>query len=101
MGRAIWRDLVIGFAAQLGELNLGFTQLAAMYALADGGTMTVSGGVVPASNSVNLSTSGTYYWQAVYSGDANNNGASSLCTAVNNEKLTVTIASPTIATNSR
>ncbi len=42
MGRAIWRDLVIGFAAQLGELNLGFTQLAGMYALADGGTMTVA-----------------------------------------------------------
>jgi len=42
MGRAIWRDLVIGFASQLGELNLGFTQLAAMYALADSGTMTVA-----------------------------------------------------------
>jgi DNA-binding MarR family transcriptional regulator len=42
MGRAIWRDLVVGFAAQLGELNLGFTQLAALYALADGGTMTVA-----------------------------------------------------------
>jgi DNA-binding MarR family transcriptional regulator len=42
MGRAIWRDLVIGFAAQLGELNLGFTQLAALYALEDSGTMTVS-----------------------------------------------------------
>jgi DNA-binding MarR family transcriptional regulator len=42
MGRAIWRDLVIGFAAQLGELNLGFTQLAALYALADSGTMTIS-----------------------------------------------------------
>jgi DNA-binding MarR family transcriptional regulator len=42
MGRAIWRDLVIGFAAQLGELNLGFTQLAAMYALEDSGTMTVA-----------------------------------------------------------
>jgi DNA-binding MarR family transcriptional regulator len=42
MGRAIWRDLVIGFAAQLGELGLGFTQLAALYALADGGTMTVA-----------------------------------------------------------
>lgn len=42
MGRALWRDLVIGFAAQLGELNLGFTQLAALYALADSGTMTVS-----------------------------------------------------------
>jgi DNA-binding MarR family transcriptional regulator len=42
MGRAIWRDLVIGFAAQLGELRMGFTQLAAMYALADNGTMTVA-----------------------------------------------------------
>jgi DNA-binding MarR family transcriptional regulator len=42
MGRAIWRDLVVGFAAQLGELNLGFTQLAALYALADSGTMTVA-----------------------------------------------------------
>ena len=42
MGRAIWRDLVIGFAAQLGELNLGFTQLAALYALAEGGTMTIA-----------------------------------------------------------
>ena len=42
MGRAIWRDLVIGFAAQLGELNMGFTQLAALYALDDSGTMTVA-----------------------------------------------------------
>jgi DNA-binding MarR family transcriptional regulator len=42
MGRAIWRDLVVGFAAQLGELNLGFTQLAALYALDDSGTMTVA-----------------------------------------------------------
>ena len=42
MGRAIWRDLVVGFAAQLGELNIGFTQLAALYVLADSGTMTVA-----------------------------------------------------------
>jgi DNA-binding MarR family transcriptional regulator len=41
MGRALWRELVIGFAGQLGELRLGFTQLAALYVLADGGTMTV------------------------------------------------------------
>ena len=41
MGRALWRELVIGFAVQLGELRLGFTQLAALYVLADGGTMTV------------------------------------------------------------
>ena len=41
MGRALWRELVIGFASQLAELRLGFTQLAALYVLADTGTMTV------------------------------------------------------------
>ena len=41
MGRALWRDLVVGFASQLGELRLGFTQLAALYVLADGSTITV------------------------------------------------------------
>ncbi|MDO8483865.1 MAG: MarR family transcriptional regulator [Candidatus Limnocylindrales bacterium] len=41
MGRALWRELVIGFAGQLGELHLGFTQLAGLYVLADGSTLTV------------------------------------------------------------
>src|SRR3990167_5871611 len=41
MGRALWRELVIGFASQLSELRLGFTQLAALYVLADGSTTTV------------------------------------------------------------
>jgi DNA-binding MarR family transcriptional regulator len=41
MGRALWRELVIGFASQLGEMRLGFTQLAALYVLADTGTMTI------------------------------------------------------------
>lgn len=41
MGRALWRELVVGFAAQLGELHLGFTQLAALYVLADGATRTI------------------------------------------------------------
>jgi DNA-binding MarR family transcriptional regulator len=41
MGRALWRELVIGFASQLGQMRLGFTQLAALYVLADSGTMTV------------------------------------------------------------
>ncbi|HXI46289.1 MAG TPA: MarR family transcriptional regulator [Candidatus Acidoferrales bacterium] len=41
MGRALWRELVVGFASQLGELRLGFTQLAALYVLADGGTTTI------------------------------------------------------------
>ncbi len=41
MGRALWRELVVGFAGQLGELRLGFTQLAGLYVLADGSTLTV------------------------------------------------------------
>src|ERR1044072_9909234 len=41
MGRALWRDLVVGFASQLGELRLGFTQLAALDVLADGARITV------------------------------------------------------------
>ena len=41
MGRALWRELVVGFASQLSELRLGFTQLAALYVLADGSTTTV------------------------------------------------------------
>src|SRR5918998_482899 len=41
-GRALWRDLVIGFAAQLPELRLGFTQLAALYAAAGTATLTVA-----------------------------------------------------------
>jgi DNA-binding MarR family transcriptional regulator len=42
IGRALWRDLVIGFAAQLGELGLGFTQLAALYAVAGTETLTIT-----------------------------------------------------------
>jgi DNA-binding MarR family transcriptional regulator len=42
MGRALWRELVVGFATQLGELRLGFTQLAALYVLAEGRTTTIS-----------------------------------------------------------
>ncbi len=41
MGKALWRDLVIGFAAQLGELDLGFTQLAALYAVAGSSSLTI------------------------------------------------------------
>lgn len=42
MGRALWRDLVVGFAAQLGELGLGFPQLAALYAISGTQTLTVA-----------------------------------------------------------
>ena len=40
--RAIWRDLLIGFAQQLGEHGLGFSQLAVLYAIA--GTESLSVG---------------------------------------------------------
>ncbi|MDQ3938036.1 MAG: MarR family transcriptional regulator, partial [Chloroflexota bacterium] len=42
MGRALWRDLVVGFAAQLSELRLGFSQLAALYAISGTETLTVA-----------------------------------------------------------
>lgn len=42
MGRALWRELVLGFASQLGELRLSFSQLAALYILADGRTRTIA-----------------------------------------------------------
>jgi len=63
------------------------------------GTVGVSNGTVPNSNSLVFNTPGTYYWQAVYSGDANNAPATSTC---GNEVLTVvtpTLNSPTISTN--
>jgi DNA-binding MarR family transcriptional regulator len=41
VGRALWRELVIGFAGQLGSLDMGFTQLAALYAVAGPETLTV------------------------------------------------------------
>src|SRR3974390_940214 len=63
------------------------------------GSVTVgTTGSVPNSSTVTFTSAGTYYWQAVYSGDANNNGASSPCTAANNEQLTVNKASPSIST---
>lgn len=42
VGRALWRELVIGFAHQLGSLDLGFTQLAALYAVSGPVTLTVA-----------------------------------------------------------
>lgn len=41
VGRALWRELVIGFAHQLGSLDIGFTKLAALYAVAGPVTLTV------------------------------------------------------------
>src|SRR2546428_4646224 len=61
----------------------------------DAGTKTVTNGVVPDSNALTFNSAGTFYWQAVYSGDANNNGTSSTCT---DETLVVGKASPSITT---
>jgi len=55
IGRALWRELVIGFSAQLGELDLGFTQLAALYAVS--GTETLS--VVELAEQIGRSPSAT------------------------------------------
>jgi hypothetical protein len=56
---------------------------------------TVTNGIVPDSAEITLNTAGTYSFQAVYSGDANNSGATSDCTT---EQLVVTKAQPTVAT---
>ncbi len=55
--------------------------------VANAGDKTVTNGSVPASDPVTFPTAGTYYWQARYSGDANNAPKTSLCT---DEVLTVT-----------
>ncbi|TMI08247.1 hypothetical protein E6H34_05260 [Candidatus Bathyarchaeota archaeon] len=58
-----------------------------------GSPVTVTGGVVPSSSSQAFNTAGPYSWNAAYSGDANNNLATSPC-----EPLTVSKANPAIAT---
>jgi hypothetical protein len=61
----------------------------------DAGTVTVTNGVVPDSDPVTFNNAGTFYWQALYSGDANNQGATSACTS---ETLVVNKAKPSITT---
>jgi parallel beta-helix repeat protein len=55
--------------------------------------VTVTSGVIPNSDSHTLSLAGSYSWNVSYSGDVNNNPATSAC-----EPLTANVASPTIAT---
>src|SRR5207245_2903084 len=57
-------------------------------------TVTVTNGVVPNSAANTPTPAGAYSFNAVYSGDANNNAATSAC-----EPLTVNKATPTIATS--
>jgi uncharacterized repeat protein (TIGR01451 family) len=60
------------------------------------GSANVVNGVVGDSNNVTFDQAGTYYWQAVYSGDANNNGATSACTSE-----VVTIVPNSVVINTR
>jgi uncharacterized repeat protein (TIGR01451 family) len=60
------------------------------------GTVTVSNNTVPNSNTFTPTSAGSYYWRAVYSGDGNNNGASSDCAS---ELLTVNPLGPAITTS--
>jgi hypothetical protein len=59
--------------------------------VASAGTVTVTNGVVPASNSVTLASLGTYYWNAAYSGDSLNDPSTSGCAEVE------TVAVPPVA----
>jgi hypothetical protein len=60
------------------------------------GTKTVTNGVVPDSDTVTFNSTGTFYWAAFYSGDANNLKAQSDCTT---EVLVVSTAASAIATD--
>src|SRR5262249_14586628 len=59
------------------------------------GSVNVTNGTVPDSNSVQFNAAGTYYWQASYSGDGDNKPATDGCPS---ETLGVAKNSPTIAT---
>jgi SdrD B-like protein len=61
----------------------------------DVGTVTVTDGSVPNSPDVTFQNAGTYYWAAIYSGDANNAPAASAC---DTELLVVNQAKPSIST---
>jgi hypothetical protein len=72
-----------------------YTDSSCTIALQGAGVKTVTNGIVPDSDSVLFTTPGTYDWQAVYSGDANNNPATSTCQT---ETLVVNKAAPSIST---
>ena len=72
-----------------------FTDAACTTLLTDAGTIAVVAGVPGSSVNYTFGHAGTYYWQADYSGDPNNNAASSAC---NLEVVTVDKAIPAIST---
>jgi hypothetical protein len=61
-------------------------------------TVTVTNGIVPSSGRVTFISAGTNSWNAVYSGDANNGHATSLCGTVTVNKATPTV-SATLSAN--
>ncbi|WP_329385297.1 hypothetical protein OG625_25225 [Streptomyces sp. NBC_01351] len=63
-----------------------------------GSPVTVTNGVVPNSAAAQFNQVGTFYWQATYSGDANNMPAMSACTS---EPLTVGKAPANLLTRQR
>jgi uncharacterized protein YjbI with pentapeptide repeats len=62
------------------------------------GTVTVSGNGAYSSPSFTPSSLGTFYWQATYSGDTGNAGATGGC-GIPAEILTVNLASPSVTTS--
>jgi hypothetical protein len=72
-----------------------YTDTACSAGAQSAGTVTVTNGVVPDSNPITFNSAGDFYWQAVYSGDANNNGATSVCAS---EHLVVTKKQPAMTT---
>ena len=57
-----------------------YTNTACTSGAIDAGTKTVTNGSVPNSDGIVFNSVGTWYWQAVYSGDASNAAATSACT---------------------
>jgi hypothetical protein len=75
-----------------------YTDSACTGSATSAGTKTVTNGVVPDSDAVTFNTAGTYYWQAVYSGDLKNAGSTSDCKS---ETLVVNPATPSMTTAQR
>jgi hypothetical protein len=61
--------------------------------MVNAGVKTVTNGIVPDSDSVLFSTAGTFYWQAIYSGDTQNAIATSSC-----QSEVLTVVNPTVVT---
>jgi hypothetical protein len=73
-----------------------FANVGAGASLGNAGTVTVTNGVVPNSNDITFNHAGTYYWQAVYSGDGFNATATSVCSS---EILVISPNSPQLVTS--